>query len=60
MQENVFDSTAKWYIHKLESVRVNEMDKILWDFEIQADQLIQARRPQHVIINKQKRNKPVV
>ena len=28
------------------------MHKILWDFEIQPDHLIQARRPDFVIVNK--------
>ena len=31
------------------------MHKILWDFEIQTDHLIPARRPDLVLINKKKR-----
>ena len=30
------------------------MHKILWDFEIQTDQLISARRPDLVIVNKKR------
>ena len=40
-----FNHITKWYMHKPESVRKNETHKNLWDFEIQADHLILARRP---------------
>ena len=43
------DHANKWYIHYLESIMENDAHKILWDFEIQTDHLISARRP--VIIN---------
>ena len=42
-------------MHKPESVLENETHKILWDFEIQTDHLITARRPDLVLINKKKR-----
>ena len=29
------DQTIEWYVHQPESVSVNEMHKILWDFEVQ-------------------------
>ena len=51
-----FDHTNKWYMHNSESVLENEMHKLLWDFEIQMDHLISARRPDVVIINKKKEN----
>ena len=38
-------------MHKLESVRESKTHKILWDFDIQTDQLIPVRRPDLVIIN---------
>ena len=31
--------------------------KLLWDFDIQTDHLISARRPDHIIINKKKKKK---
>ena len=40
-----FDLTTKCYMHNPESALENEAHKILWDFEIQMDQLISARRP---------------
>ena len=47
-----FDHTIKWYMHKPESLLENEMHKILWDFDIQTDPFIQARRSDLVVINK--------
>ena len=40
-----FDHTTKWHMREPESVLENETYKILWDFEIQTDHLIPARRP---------------
>ena len=40
-----FDPTNKWYIYNSETVLENETYKLLWDFEIQTDHLISARRP---------------
>ena len=42
-------------MHNLESVLENETHKLLWDFDVQTDHLISARRPHLVIINKKKR-----
>ena len=39
-------------MHNTESVRENETHKLLWDFEMQTDHLISARRPAFIIINK--------
>ena len=50
-----FHHTTKWYMHKPESVLENETHKILWDFEIQTDHQIPARRPDLVMINKKER-----
>ena len=49
-----FDHTTKWYMHKPESIQENEKHKIFWDFEIQTDHLIPARKPHIVFINKTK------
>ena len=50
-----FDPTNKLYMLNPESVREDETHKLLWDFEIQTDNLISARRLELVIINKKKR-----
>ena len=41
-----------------ESVLEYEMHEALWDFEIQTDHLISARRPNLVIVDKKKENLP--
>ena len=39
-----FDHTNKWYMHNPAPVLENDLHKLLWDFNIQMDQLIPARR----------------
>ena len=55
-----FDHANKWYMHNLESVLENETNKLLWDFEIQTDHQISARRPDLEIISKRKRSCQIV
>ena len=45
-----FDHTNKWYVHNPASVQENDTHKLLWNFDIQTDQLISARRPDLIII----------
>ena len=47
-------------MHNPESVPENETYKLLWEFEIQMDHLISARRPDLIIINKKKRTCTIV
>ena len=42
-------------MHNPDSFLGNETHKFLWDFEIQTNHLILARRPDQMIINKKKR-----
>ena len=49
-----FNLATQWYMHKPESVQEDEKHKILWDFDIQTDNLIPARRAKLVLINKKK------
>ena len=35
----------RWYMYNTEFFQENEMHKILWNFEMQTDPLIWARRP---------------
>ena len=44
-------------MHNLAPVLENDTHKLLWDFNIQTDHLISARRPDLIIINKKKRKK---
>ena len=52
-----FDYTNKWYMHNPESFLENETHKIFWDFEIQTDPLILARRSDQVIVNTKERER---
>ena len=45
----------KWYEHEPESVLENEDYKILWDFSIQTDHVIEARRPDLAVVDKKSR-----
>ena len=40
-----FETGDRCYEHEPESVLDNEDSKILWDFGIQTDHIIEARRP---------------
>ena len=51
-----FDHTNKWYMHNPAPVLENDTHKLLWDFDIQTDHLISARRPDLIIIKKKKEN----
>ena len=50
-----FDPTNKWYMYSPRSVLENDTRKPLWDFDIQTDPLISARRADLIIINKEER-----
>ena len=54
-----FYQTDKWCIDNPESVQENEKHEILWDFELQTDHLILARRPDLAIVNNKKKKKKV-
>ena len=45
-----FDNTNKWYMHNPVPVLKNSTHKLLWDFGVQTDHLISARRPDIIII----------
>ena len=49
-----FDHMNKWYMHNPAAVLENDTYKLLWDFDIQTDHLISARRPDLIIINKKR------
>ena len=51
-----FNHTNKWYMHNPAPVLENDTHKLLWDFNIQTDPLIPARRPDLMIINNKKEN----
>ena len=50
-----FDQKNKWYMPNPESVLENETHRIFWDFEIQTNHLISARRSDLVTVNQKKK-----
>ena len=50
----------KWYEHEAESVLENEDHKILWDFSIQTDHVIEAWRPDLVVVDKKRRTCKII
>ena len=57
MLESNFEAGDKWYEYEPESVLENEDYKILWDFSIQTDHVIEARRPDLVVVDKERNGK---
>ena len=49
-----FEAGDKWYEHEPESVLENEDYKILWDFSIQTDHVIEAWIPYLVVVHKER------
>ena len=54
LESENFEAGDKWYEHEPESVLENEGDKNLWDFSIQIDHVIEARRPDLVVVDKER------
>ena len=50
-----FEAGDKWYEHEPENVLENEDYKILWDFNIQTDHVIEPRRQNFVVVDKKRR-----
>ena len=46
------ERAEKWYEQKPEAVFENDNFKLLWDFTIQYDRFIEARRPDIVLVDK--------
>ena len=51
-----FNRAGLWYEHEPESVVEDGNCKILWDFTIQCDQVMETRRPDIVIVDKVKKD----
>ena len=55
-----FEAADKWYEHEPESVLENEDYKILWDFSIQTDHVIEAQRSDLVVVDKKERGFKII
>ena len=54
------DHSEKWYEHIPKGAVENEEVKILWDINIQCDNIIQARRPDIILIKKKQKEAVIV
>ena len=55
-----FEAGDKCYEHEPESVLENEDYKILWDFSIQTDHVIEARRPDLAVVDKKEKSCKII
>ena len=55
-----FSRGDKWFEHQPETALENNDDKLLWDYNIQTDHQISARRPDLAVINKQEQTCQVI
>ena len=49
------EHTEKWSEHVPEGVVKNEEVKVLWDINVQCDNVIEARRPDIIVVDKKER-----
>ena len=54
-KKNGLEHMQKWYEHVPEGVVENEEVKVLWDINVQCDNVIEARRPDIIVIDKKER-----
>ena len=55
-----FDAGDKWYEHEPENILESEDCKVLRDFSIQTDHVIEARRPDLVVVDKKRRTCKII
>ena len=55
-----FEAGDKWFEHEPESILENEDYKTLWDFSIQADHFIEARRADLFAVDKKQRSCKII
>ena len=51
-KKNELKHTKKWYKHIPERAVENEQVKVLWDINVQCDNVVEARRPDIILIDK--------
>ena len=54
-KKNGLEHAEKWYEHVPEGVVENEEVKVLWDINVQCDNVIEARRPDIIVIDQKER-----
>ena len=56
-KKNRLEHSEKWHEHAPEGAVENEEIKVLWDINIQCDKLIEARRPDLIVIDKKEQKR---
>ena len=59
-KKNGLEHTKKWYEHVPEGAVENEEVKVLWDVNVQCDNVIEARRPDIILIDKKERRRIII
>ena len=54
-KKNGLEHAEKWYKHIPEEAVENEEVKVLWDINVQCDNVIEVRRPDIILIDKKER-----
>ena len=54
------EKAENWYDNKPQAATENERYKVLWDMNIQCDNVIEARRPDIIIVNKVERSAIII
>ena len=57
---NFLEAGDKWYEHEPKNVLENIDYKIFWDFNIQTDHVIEAQRPDLVVVDKKERSCKII
>jgi hypothetical protein len=59
-KKNGLEHSEKWYEHTPDGVVESDHVKILWDINVQCDNVIPARRPDIIVIDKEKKEALIV
>jgi hypothetical protein len=57
---NGLEHEPKWYQHQPQKVVENEKVKILWDWNVQTDKVIEHRRPDIILVNKEEKTCQII
>ena len=59
-KKNGLEHSEKQYVHAPEEANENEEIKVLWDINVQCDNLIEARQPDLIVIDKKEQKEMII
>ena len=59
-KEHGFSHSSKWYEHRAEKVLENDEVKLLWDFHMQSDHIIEHCRPDLLLVKKKTKEATII